>query len=89
MRCSLEYLAPDVALARVHPEGGFGDPYKYAVVVVFRDGGRTAEIKGAMRAPTMLEWRAMKSLAKDLGVEVVRWDRVSVGAVRDVIVRLR
>lgn len=89
MRCSLEYLAPDIAIARTHPEGEYGDPFTFAAVVVFREDGRVAELKGAMRAPTIPEWRSMKSLAKDLGVRTVKWDRMGPEAVRGVEIKLR
>ncbi len=84
MIASLEALCPCrcAFVVRVHPEGGLGSPYTWAAVVVAR--GMTAEIKAALRAPTVSEARAVEAALRDAGF-TRRWhERLSPGKCRPV-----
>lgn len=77
MVASLEFSRlKDAAVLRVHPDGGSWEArseYTFSAMVFFED--RTAEIKGAARAPTADEYRAIARLFwQCVAIDYVIWE---------------
>jgi hypothetical protein len=81
---SVEWLAPDVGLLRVHEgDGGrFGDPYVWCCTVVREY--HTAKIKGVDATPSPSIVRAVKACLASQGMSRREYDRIS-GRPRSVV----
>lgn len=65
MFCSLDWLCEHAAVARVHPDGGLGDPWTWSCTV-FKQGD-VAVLLGAKGAPTPPEARALLAALRQAG----------------------
>jgi hypothetical protein len=73
---SLEPLAPNVYLLRVHPDwGGLGDYWDWGCVLVVKGG--VATVKLAQSAPTPAQARAAREAGAAIGVTKYRFERVA------------
>lgn len=77
MHCSLDWLTRRIALARVHPTGGLGDPWTWGCVVLRR--GDTAVILLAQTAPTAPEARAFLRALDQSGMTRRQFERATGG----------
>lgn len=73
MYCSLDWLTRRIALARVHPVGGLGDPWTWGCVILKR--GDTAVILLAQTKPTHDEARAFLRALDESGMTRRRFER--------------
>lgn len=86
MKASLEPLTNAYVL-RVHPSGGYGDPYTWACTVEI--DGDTATLKGVSRIPKISEARTIGPLLRSMGIARVTWERVNVALARTTSITAR
>lgn len=86
MGISVEWIRPDVGIARCGPEHSkYSDPYKVSLVI---DGnGEVAVYKGLTAPVTRDDWRALENMLRERGYlfyvrDVVREGRLSRRLVR-------
>lgn len=73
MKASVQWIGHSIGLVRVHPAGGYGDPWTWACCIVVETGIATVYI--AKLAPTFPEARAIRDLFKQLGIHTATWER--------------
>lgn len=62
-------------LIRVFADGDdYGDPYVWSCLAVLVEFG-VLELRGAMRAPTKREWKAIKQAIAEAGYSLAIWRR--------------
>jgi len=73
MKCSIQWLCEHTFILRTHPTGGYGDEYTFAVTARMSD--KQALLYGALKSPTMTEWRAIRTTLREMGFENAKWER--------------
>lgn len=73
MKASIEHLPENSFVVRTHVDGGYGDPYTWACVVT--PHGDVAEVKAALRAPTVAERSAVVDALRHRGFTYASWER--------------
>lgn len=76
------HLEPQTLIVRVFDDGSeYGDPYRWACEAVLVQPS-VVELRGAMRAPTPAEWRAIYAALRESGYALAIWRRAD-GRVRE------
>jgi len=73
MNCSIQWLCEHTFILRTHPDGDFGDPYTFSITCKINN--QQIILYGALRAPTPMEWRAIRQSLKEMGFDHAKWER--------------
>lgn len=80
MKASAQLITDGFAI-RVHPEGGYGDPYIWScLVTVDTDGVGVIQLVNQRPSPGVK--KAVAECLMDLGIPEVRWERRKEGSAR-------
>ena len=64
------------------PGNSFPDPYRWAITCRFLDDAKTVEVLGAVKPPTVADWRAALKTLEGMGVTEVFYKTYKNGKLR-------